>query len=64
MPSNESIKDYNVYEQLGKGGFAQVYRAQVKQTGQEVAIKMVCLLNCVFILCILKYKYYLKCIDR
>lgn len=41
MPSNESIKDYNVYEQLGKGGFAQVYRAQVKQTGQEVAIKMV-----------------------
>lgn len=41
MPANESIKDYNVYEQLGKGGFAQVYRAQVKQTGQEVAIKMV-----------------------
>jgi polo-like kinase 4 len=41
MPSNESIKDYNVYEQLGQGGFAHVYRAQVKQTGQEVAIKMI-----------------------
>lgn len=41
MPSNESIKDYNVYEQLGQGGFAQVYRAQVKENGKEVAIKMV-----------------------
>ena len=41
MPSNESIKDYNVYEQLGQGGFAQVYRAQVKQNGKEVAIKMI-----------------------
>ena len=41
MPSNESIKDYNVYEQLGQGGFAQVYRAQVKESGKEVAIKMV-----------------------
>ena len=41
MPSNESIKDYNVYEQLGQGGFAQVYRAQVKETLQEVAIKMI-----------------------
>jgi serine/threonine protein kinase len=41
MPSNESIKDYNVYEQLGQGGFAQVYRAQVKETSKEVAIKMV-----------------------
>ena len=41
MPSNESIKDYNVYEQLGQGGFAQVYRAQVKESSKEVAIKMV-----------------------
>jgi serine/threonine protein kinase len=41
MPSNESIKDYNVYEQLGQGGFAQVYRAQVKENAKEVAIKMV-----------------------
>jgi serine/threonine protein kinase len=41
MPSNESIKDYNVFEQLGQGGFAQVYRAQVKETSKEVAIKMV-----------------------
>ena len=23
---SESIRDYNVYEQLGKGGFATVYR--------------------------------------
>lgn len=41
MPSNESIKDYNVYEQLGQGGFAQVYRAQVKESSKEVAIKMI-----------------------
>jgi serine/threonine protein kinase len=42
MPqSNDSTKDYHVFEQLGKGGFAQVYRAQVKETCQEVAIKMV-----------------------
>jgi polo-like kinase 4 len=41
MPSNESIKDYNVYEQLGQGGFAQVYRAQVKENSKEVAIKMI-----------------------
>lgn len=41
MPSNESIKDYNVFEQLGQGGFAQVYRAQVKSSGKEVAIKMI-----------------------
>ena len=44
MPANEkyaSIKDYNVFEQLGKGGFAQVYRAQCKATNEEVAIKMI-----------------------
>jgi polo-like kinase 4 len=41
MPANESIKDYNVYEQLGQGGFAQVYRAQVKESSKEVAIKMI-----------------------
>jgi serine/threonine protein kinase len=38
---DESIKNYNVYEQLGRGGFAQVYRAQEKGTNKEVAIKMV-----------------------
>lgn len=41
MPANESIKDYDVYSQLGKGGFAQVYLAKVKQTQQDVAIKMI-----------------------
>lgn len=41
MPSNESIKDYNVYDVLGEGGFAQVHRAQVKETSKDVAIKMV-----------------------
>ena len=49
MPSNESIKDYNVYEQLGQGGFAQVYRAQVKESSKEVAIKMVSLFNLNFL---------------
>jgi polo-like kinase 4 len=41
MPANESIKDYNVFESLGQGGFAHVYRAQVKETFKEVAIKMI-----------------------
>jgi serine/threonine protein kinase len=41
MPSDESIHDYNVYELLGQGGFAKVYRAQVQKTLKEVAIKMV-----------------------
>ena len=38
---SESIRDYNVYEQLGKGGFATVYRAISKDNSAEVAIKMV-----------------------
>ena len=50
MPSNtennenkqsESIRDYNVYEQLGKGGFATVHRAISKDNSAEIAIKMV-----------------------
>ena len=38
---SESIRDYNVYEQLGKGGFATVHRAISKDNSAEVAIKMV-----------------------
>lgn len=37
----DSIKDYEVFNFLGKGGFAQVYRARSRHTGLEVAIKMV-----------------------
>ena len=40
MPANESIKDYDVFELLGKGGFAHVHRAKNKHTGQDVAIKL------------------------
>lgn len=36
------LKDFQVFELLGRGGFAQVYRAKSTITGQEVAIKMVC----------------------
>jgi len=37
----DSIKDFQVLELLGKGGFACVYRARCIATGQEVAIKMI-----------------------
>ncbi|VDP77529.1 unnamed protein product [Echinostoma caproni] len=39
-PEN-SISDFHVFELLGRGGFAQVYRAKSAITGQEVAIKMI-----------------------
>jgi polo-like kinase 4 len=35
------LQQYDVYELLGKGGFAVVYRAMCKRSGLEVAIKMV-----------------------
>ncbi|KAK3099608.1 hypothetical protein FSP39_006997 [Pinctada imbricata] len=35
------IKDYQVLNLLGKGGFACVYRARSNKTGMEVAIKMI-----------------------
>lgn len=37
----ERIEDYEVYELLGKGGFASVYRAKCYRTGIFVAIKMI-----------------------
>ncbi|CAH1776949.1 unnamed protein product [Owenia fusiformis] len=37
----ESIEDFQVLNLLGRGGFACVYRARCKSTGQEVAIKMI-----------------------
>ncbi|KAK4472859.1 hypothetical protein MN116_004071 [Schistosoma mekongi] len=36
-----SKEDFQVFELLGRGGFAQVYRAKSTITGQEVAIKMI-----------------------
>jgi serine/threonine protein kinase len=38
-----NLQDYQVYEIMGKGGFATVYRAKLLKTEQEVAIKMVSL---------------------
>lgn len=35
------IDDFDVGQELGKGGFAVVYRARVRSTGQEVALKVV-----------------------
>ncbi|KAG5684343.1 hypothetical protein PVAND_013578 [Polypedilum vanderplanki] len=35
------IEDYDIYEELGKGGFATVYRARCRPLNQEVAIKMI-----------------------
>lgn len=37
----EKIEDYEILEHLGKGGFAQVYRARCRITGQFIAIKMI-----------------------
>jgi polo-like kinase 4 len=37
----DRIEDYQVLDLLGKGGFANVYRARCKHNGQEVAIKMI-----------------------
>ncbi|CAN0310886.1 unnamed protein product, partial [Ectocarpus sp. 8 AP-2014] len=35
------IDDFDVGQELGKGGFAVVYRARVRSTGLEVALKVV-----------------------
>ncbi|KAM3182874.1 hypothetical protein ACTXT7_011477 [Hymenolepis weldensis] len=40
-PRATQFKDFQVFELLGRGGFAQVYRAKSVITGQEVAIKMI-----------------------
>ncbi|KAL1373838.1 hypothetical protein pipiens_001684 [Culex pipiens pipiens] len=37
----ECIEDFEVFELLGKGGFASVYRAECCRTGISVAIKMI-----------------------
>ncbi|XP_055530528.1 serine/threonine-protein kinase PLK4 isoform X2 [Wyeomyia smithii] len=37
----EQIEDFEVYDLLGKGGFACVYRAKCRRTGIHVAIKMI-----------------------
>nr|XP_019933307.2 serine/threonine-protein kinase PLK4 [Aedes albopictus] len=41
MDFGDRIEDYEVYEILGKGGFASVYRAKCLGTGNFVAIKMI-----------------------
>ncbi|MPC11220.1 Serine/threonine-protein kinase PLK4 [Portunus trituberculatus] len=37
----ECVWDFDVGEQLGKGGFATVYQAQCCKTGRDVAIKKI-----------------------
>ena len=41
MQPNDTIDDYQIYEDLGRGGFATVKRAVRKRDNMEVAIKMV-----------------------
>lgn len=41
MSFGDRIEDYEVYEILGKGGFASVYRARCLGSGTFVAIKMI-----------------------
>ncbi|CAN0296528.1 unnamed protein product, partial [Discosporangium mesarthrocarpum] len=36
-----SIDDYDLGQELGHGGFAVVYRARVRSTGREVALKVI-----------------------
>ncbi|KAJ0180554.1 hypothetical protein K1T71_003958 [Dendrolimus kikuchii] len=38
---SEKIEDYEIFEHLGKGGFAHVYRARCRRTNLFVAIKMI-----------------------
>ena len=39
----EQIRDfYKVEEELGRGSFAIVHRGVNRQTGEEVAIKIIC----------------------
>lgn len=40
-PMPPCIDDFDVGQELGKGGFAVVYRARVRSTGLEVALKVV-----------------------
>ncbi|XP_065839173.1 serine/threonine-protein kinase PLK4-like [Oscarella lobularis] len=40
-PMGNASEDYKILELVGKGGFANVYRARCKHNGQEVAIKMI-----------------------
>ena len=37
----DSIENYRIFNLVGRGGFAQVYRATCRDTGEEVAIKMI-----------------------
>ncbi|CAH1373592.1 unnamed protein product [Tenebrio molitor] len=41
LEMGEKIEDYEVYNLLGKGGFASVYHAKCLKTGLNVAIKMI-----------------------
>lgn len=38
---NDLLQDFDVREQLGKGGFATVYHARCHKTGRDVAVKKV-----------------------
>lgn len=41
LPPPPCIDDFDVGQELGKGGFAVVYRARVRVSGLEVALKVV-----------------------
>ena len=41
LPTPPCIDDFDVGQELGKGGFAVVYQARVRSTGLEVALKVV-----------------------
>ena len=41
MPKQKSIAQYEIIEELGRGGFAVVYRAHDTRMGREVALKVI-----------------------
>lgn len=41
LPPPPCIDDFDVGQELGRGGFAVVYRARVRASGREVALKVV-----------------------
>ena len=40
-PKKQTIRDYEVLGELGKGSFGKVLRAVLKRNGEQVAIKVV-----------------------
>ena len=41
MSSNQVLSNYEIIKEIGQGGFSKVYLGKVKETGKQVAIKVI-----------------------